>query len=130
MKTSRTIALRWSPTLAYMMLVWVLSSIPRTAPVVIVPMQDKVVHLVEYAVLAILYCYSIARSLPQWKKPAVLALSVLLAALWGAVDEWHQSFMPNRDADVMDAVADALGAIIGCAIAVRLPKAWPKEKSD
>jgi VanZ family protein len=113
-----------------MLLIWGLSSIPKTAPVVIVPMQDKVVHLVEYAVLAILYCYSIARTLPRWEKPAVLLLSALLAALWGAVDEWHQSFVPNRSAEVLDAVADALGALIGCAIAVGLPKAWPEKKSD
>jgi VanZ family protein len=130
MKTSRSIALFWSPTLAYMLLIWGLSSIPRTAPVVIVPMQDKVVHLVEYAVLAILYCYSIARTRPMWQKPLVMALSVLLAALWGAVDEWHQSFVPNRSPDVMDAVADALGATIGCATSVGLPKVWPKKSSD
>ena len=129
MKAFRSVALYWSPTLAYMMLIWGLSSIPKAAPVVIVPMQDKVVHLVEYAILAILYCYSIARTLPQWKRPAVLLLSALLAALWGAVDEWHQSFVPNRSAEVLDAVADALGAIIGCAIVVGLPKARPKKNS-
>ena len=130
MKAYRSIARYWSPTLAYMMLIWALSSIPSAAPVVIIPMQDKVVHLVEYAVLAILYCHSIAQTMPRWKKPAVVVLSVVLAALWGAVDEWHQSFVPNRNSDVMDALADTLGAIIGCAVAVRFPRAWPKKKSD
>lgn len=99
-----------------MTLVWGLSSIPKSAPVLIVPMQDKVIHLVEYAILAILYCYSITRTRSRWNKTAVFLLSVLLAALWGAIDEWHQSFVPNRNPDIVDALADALGALIGCSV--------------
>ena len=117
MKAIRSTPLYWLPTLAYMALIWTLSSIPRVvAPVVIFKMQDKVVHLIEYAILAILCCYSVARTRPRWKTPAVFLLSAFAATLWGAIDEWHQSFVPNRNADLMDAVADALGAIIGCAL--------------
>lgn len=113
MKAIRSTTLYWLPTLAYMALIWMLSSIPKTAPIMIFQMQDKLVHLVEYGILAILSFYSILRTWPHWQKRTVFLLSVFLAALWGAIDEWHQSFVPNRNADIMDAVADALGAIIG-----------------
>jgi VanZ family protein len=45
-------------------------------------------------------------------------LSLALSALWGAVDEWHQSFVPGRDASWGDFVADGLGAALGAGIAV------------
>lgn len=35
-------------------------------------------------------------------------------AVYGALDEWHQSFVPGRDADFLDWTADVAGAI--CAL--------------
>ena len=46
-----------------------------------------------------------------------LFLAVALASLYGATDEFHQSLVPGRDADVVDWVADTLGAAIGAALA-------------
>ena len=40
-----------------------------------------------------------------------------LASLYGATDEFHQSFVPGRDSDVLDWVADTLGAALGAASA-------------
>ncbi len=116
MNALRTTARHWLPTLAYMALIWTLSSIPKVAPLVVFRMQDKLAHLIEYGILGVLCCYSIARTWPEWRKPAVFVLAAFAATLWGAIDEWHQSFVPNRNADVMDALADALGATIGSAI--------------
>jgi VanZ family protein len=33
-----------------------------------------------------------------------------VAVTYGVTDEWHQSFVPNRQADVRDAIANAVGA--------------------
>jgi VanZ family protein len=38
------------------------------------------------------------------------AVAVLLTVLYGASDEFHQSFVPSRQMDVMDLVADGAGA--------------------
>lgn len=70
---------------------------------------DKVIHLVEYAVLALL----VARALRPWPHAAFGA--IVLATLYGVSDEFHQSFVPGRSSDPYDAIADGLGALLGAA---------------
>ena len=40
-------------------------------------------------------------------------LFLLMGVGYGALDEWHQSFVPGRDASVGDWVADSAGVILG-----------------
>jgi VanZ family protein len=96
-----------------MALIWLASSLPKRAPFEIFPHQDKAVHLIEYAILSGLYCFAIARTWTLQKKPSVLLLASSLAALWGALDELHQAYVPLRSAEATDAIADALGALAG-----------------
>jgi VanZ family protein len=44
---------------------------------------------------------------------------MLAASAYGAIDEFHQSFVPGRDCNVWDWLADTLGAFLG-ALAVML----------
>jgi VanZ family protein len=44
-------------------------------------------------------------------RAAILAFSVV--ATFGALDEWHQRFVPGRTTDVADLVADIVGAGVG-----------------
>jgi VanZ family protein len=76
---------------------------------------DKAVHFVVYGVLATMTC----RLGNGW--PAA-ARAVLATACFGALDEWHQSFVPARSAEFADWIADTLGAIV----AVILYTAWPR----
>lgn len=65
------------------------------------PPWDKLAHFGAYAVLAGL----LARSgLSPWT-------AFTLAVLYGAGDEWHQSFVPGRDASAADLLADAAGSL-------------------
>ena len=41
------------------------------------------------------------------------AMAVVLSTLYGAFDEMHQAFTPDRTPDVRDLFADALGAALG-----------------
>ena len=43
----------------------------------------------------------------------MVILSVLLSSLYGISDEIHQYFVPYRDADLMDVLADMLGGLMG-----------------
>lgn len=76
---------------------------------------DKVAHFGVYGLLATLLC-----RLGQGWRAAVCAL--LAASLYGASDEWHQSFTPGRSVEVADWAADTLGA----ALAVTLYTAWAR----
>ena len=54
--------------------------------------------------------------------PRALALILGVPLLYGIVDEWHQSFVPGRDASLRDVVADAVGAAVGIAAHVALTR--------
>lgn len=72
--------------------------------------SDKTAHGSEYAVLGLLLARALAG--PRWLSPSLpCALgAVILAALYGISDEYHQLFVPGRQYDVHDMLADAIGA--------------------
>lgn len=78
--------------------------------------QDKLLHMAAYAVLGALVLGAIHRT--RLGLARAVGVAVLVATVYGAIDEWHQSFVPNRSAQVADVVADALGALVGAAAAV------------
>lgn len=77
--------------------------------------HDKLLHALAYAVLAALVLAAIASR--RRRALAAVALAASLATAYGATDEWHQSRVPNRDADPKDLAADAVGALAGAAAA-------------
>jgi VanZ family protein len=72
---------------------------------------DKVLHFIAYAVLAALLCRALSGS--GVTAARTLLWAFVLATLYGVSDEVHQSHVPGREADVMDLLADALGAAGG-----------------
>ncbi|MGE0143614.1 MAG: VanZ family protein [Planctomycetota bacterium] len=48
-------------------------------------------------------------------------LAVSVAALYGVVDEWHQSSVPGRSASIFDIATDSASAILLVQIAVGMP---------
>jgi len=90
----------------------------------------KTVHLVEYAVLAtVLWRALLNTRVAQTKAehgasndPRLAAatlslgrwtflLAFVIASVYAIFDEWHQSFVPNRDARLLDVGIDMVGAI-------------------
>lgn len=70
---------------------------------------DEVAHFGVYAVLGVLA----ARAMVE-PRPIERVIGVLLAiALFAALDELHQLWIPNRFATLADWVADLLGATLG-----------------
>lgn len=72
---------------------------------------DKLVHLTMYGVLALLVARASLAARPASARR--LALVIAGVATFGAADELHQRFIPGRDADVHDWLADAIGGMIG-----------------
>jgi VanZ family protein len=105
------------PALLYAGIIYALSA--QSHPLAFLPheflAQDKLLHAGEYAGLAGLLVVGLRRAGLSWR--GALVAAVALVSLYGATDEFHQSFVPGRDADVLDWVADTAGAVAGSAIA-------------
>jgi len=112
----------WGPVCGYAGLIFYLSAQPHPEEHLpfVTYFSDKVLHAVEYAVLGAL-CYRALRGSGNdaWRQQAIPA-AILLASLYGASDEVHQAFVPFRDANWLDWVADTVGAVIGVTVMHRV----------
>ena len=103
----------WGPAAIWAAFLFFMSSRP-TVPVDLSMGLDKVAHFGAYFVLGLLLAHGATR----FSYPAVVA--IVLGALYGASDEWHQSMVPGRAAEAGDWVADTLGTIAGVALFIYL----------
>ncbi len=109
----------WGPACGYAGLIFYLSSLPypeRELPSFVALFSDKVLHVVEYAILGG-FCYwgfrwGTNESWRPWAGP----LAIVSASLFGVSDEVHQAFVPFREASWLDWVADTVGAILGAVV--------------
>lgn len=108
-------AARWTPPAVWVILILVATSWPGVSVGPDTLALDKVFHFCAYAVLAALMLRA-TRTPRSWR--TALLIWVIVAA-FGAVDEWHQQFIPRRSMSMADWIADASGALVGV-LAVRL----------
>ena len=111
--------LRLVPALLYMSLIFYLSS--QEAPSVGV--SDKLLHVVAYGVLTVLLIFGLAGSMPAaW----VALIGATVSFLYGCSDEFHQSFVPNRSAELLDALADAVGSALAALVYLAAHAIWTR----
>ena len=105
----RSILTLWGPFFAALAAVFWLSSLTD------VPgaryFWDKLLHMVGYAGLGVLALRAFHGGFGRLR-PAPTMFAGIAIILWGASDEFHQSFVPGRDATVWDLVADSLGFVL------------------
>jgi len=113
----------WLPPLAWAGVIFGLSSWsgPEEPPRFWFPGLDKMVHAALFAVLAAL----LFRALAGGGKMRAALLAAVITALYGATDEWHQSFNASRSVEVLDFIADSIGGLIGAFAGFRLSARWP-----
>lgn len=71
-------------------------------------------HVFEYAVLG----WLMYRALADKNKPSSwsqILIVVSLVLLFSLFDEWHQSFVANRESSLLDVGFDLVGGVIGVA---------------
>jgi VanZ family protein len=106
------ILVAWLPAIAYTLLIWWLSSQAfELAFMQRVPLQDKGVHFIEYGALSFFIAHAVTATWPG-RETATFFTAVVSTVLLGLLDEMHQSFVPGRFSDVMDLVADTIGAVV------------------
>ena len=101
----------WGPVAAYMALIFVLSG--RPDPPLPSQLSDTQGHSIGYMGLAVTIGRALAGGAASGATLRAAAGAWGIAAVYAASDEWHQSFVPGRTADVADWFADAAGALAG-----------------
>ena len=86
-------------------------SSPESIPAL--PYIDKILHFVAYAILGVLFFRAFRTQRFKENINLVIMLSIISSSLYGMSDEIHQYFVPYRDADIMDFLADVTGSICG-----------------
>lgn len=101
------------PVILYAGLIFLVSSIstlPSKVP--FFTFRDKVVHFLEYLVFGYLLWHSATR----WKIAGLMKLILLtlfLGMIYAGSDEIHQYYVPGRDGNVYDWIADVIGLAVG-----------------
>ena len=112
----REILMPWLLLIGLCLLIFWQSSGPLPPRTPHLPGLDKLAHFAVYALLAFLAARAFATR-PSADRACVLPwAAALFAVLYGLSDEIHQSFVPGRNADLWDLVADACGAIVGALV--------------
>ena len=70
----------------------------------------KVAHITEFAAFSIAVFHGVRGSRSGWQLDWAL-YTLLIAVAYAGLDEWHQSFVPMREARVRDVIIDATGAV-------------------
>ncbi len=111
------------PLAIYWIIIFVATSIPTDAMPQLFKAQDKFEHFAAYFILEILLALTVhfQSKFPTAKKRPIL-FSLLFLALYAAVDEIHQYFIPGRYADVLDWAADLTGGMMAILIVLTFLK--------
>lgn len=102
------------PMIIWAALIFVASSIPASSmPKIGILSYDKLIHGIIFCFFGLLLYRGFERRVTpikmQWLRMAIVLGIVMI---YGALDEFHQSFVPGRNEDFFDFLADTIGGII------------------
>lgn len=103
----------WGPAIIYMALIFYLSSGPVDLAPPLREVPDYFLHTIEYSVLYLLMFRANHQGFQPSSQNGGFFLSTVITVSYGISDEYHQSFVPGREASVRDVLADGAGALVG-----------------
>lgn len=109
---------RWVPVLVLLAWAGVIFYLSSRSHVAVTddPLWDfltrKTAHFLVFGVLAYLAA-TVAR---VFRAPSPAVIGLVVAVVYGALDEAHQSFVVGRSPQVTDVLIDAAGALAGAAL--------------
>lgn len=106
----------WFPLIVYCLAIYIQSDYPSPERIPTMAFSDKILHFTAYGLLGILFFRAYATLPLKDRRNTLILMSIGSATLYGISDEIHQYFVPFRQADTLDAVANAIGSICGVAI--------------
>ena len=115
------------PVLLYMGLIFYESSGPIESPA-LEAIPDTVLHAAGYTVLYLLAFWAVHEGLAVAARRGGYWLPAMITVLYGASDEFHQSYVPGRVASLHDLAADAAGAVLGILLVAVLRRLYKKKR--
>lgn len=114
----RGVFLNWAPSILYMVLIFVFSHkeplLATVAGAWSFAGLDKIAHFGEFFILFFLLQRTLC--LEKYRSPELKALC--FSILYCISDELHQSFLPYRDCEIGDILADTAGIVAGFIILI------------
>jgi VanZ family protein len=104
----------WLPVLIWVGVIFIGSSIgnvPRVGGKTSDAVVHRVAHLIEFAVLGALMLRAVSQGKRITKRELIITL--IIVAVYGASDEFHQRFTPGRSSEGIAVVFDVAGGLIG-----------------
>ena len=120
----------WFPIIIYCLIIFIQSSYPSPETTPDLPYFDKLLHFSAYAVLGAMFSRAFKTTQFKNNTTLLLILSILASSLYGISDELHQCFVPCRDADIMDALADIVGSICGVYLFIYAGRIYTGDRKD
>jgi VanZ family protein len=111
----------WTGVLIWAGVICYFSSLsgPEIQQMLSYPLWDKLCHFIAFAIGSVLFTAALTLS-TEWPATRVILVTLICLSVFGALDEWHQLYTPQRSgADMYDWLADTLGVFAG-ACAFRL----------
>ena len=118
----------WGPAVLYLFLIYYISSQPQVGWAT--PYPDKLLHVSEYLVLAVLLARALNNGIRRKASAALLLTAWGLCVAYAVTDEIHQMFVPGRSPDARDALADACGAALGLLTLQAAQRAWLRPRAS
>jgi len=102
----------WLPPLVYLTAIFVASAQPNLHAPLGFTLGDKLIHIVEYLILGLLLVRALRAHLRVGRPLFAAMIALGFVVLTGAADEYFQSFIPGRQCDIFDLLADTVGGAI------------------
>lgn len=114
---------KWFPAILMMLVIFGASSIP--GKIISESGFDREAYQINaHFVLFIILCFTF------FKATKNILVSIILTALYGAVDEFHQRFVPLRNSSILDMSVDMFGGLISGLILWKFQHILPKKLKD
>lgn len=105
------------PLIIYWIILFILTSLPTGLAIETRDVSDKLLHFGAYGLLSVLLhlnMYFQNKFIRLKNSPATFTL--VIASIYGLIDEIHQMFVSGRSAEFLDWVADFSGSLVAVLI--------------
>lgn len=101
----------YGPPVFYAVMIFIVSSVPSLQLNTGFSYQDKLAHIIEYTVFGFLL--QRAFHIDKGRNFRYFICALAIGSVFSVFDEIHQLWIPGREAEIGDFIADIIGVLLG-----------------